>query len=64
MFTAMGSEGRHGSLCISLTSLASTLLFQTGLLSAGRRCNQCFGSALEPLPSNETGVQFVCITGH
>lgn len=49
MFSAVGSEGRHGSLCISLTSPASVLLFQTGWLSAGRRCSQCFGSALEPL---------------
>lgn len=49
MFSAMGSEERHGSLCISLTSPTSTLLFQTGPLSAGRRCNQCFGSALAPL---------------
>lgn len=49
MFSAMGSEGRYRSLCISLISPASVLLFQIGQLSAGRSCSQCFGSALEPL---------------
>lgn len=49
MFSAMGGEGRHRSLCISLVSPASVLLSRAGWLSAGRRCNQCFGSALEPL---------------
>lgn len=67
MFSAVGSEGRHRSLCISLTSPASGLLFQTGWLSAGRRCSHWRLFWLCPwttLPSNETGVQFVSIAGH
>lgn len=49
MFSTLRGEGRQGILCILLVSPASVLLFQTGWLSAGRRCSQCFGSTLEPL---------------